>query len=245
MNEQSVGADSAVSPRSASRWEDYIDVFFSPTELFRRRAHDAVAPPLLTLLGLSVVFYLVLLPANLMVMRVSVADNPQAAEMMAGRVGTIMAAVGAIGQPLMYLLILSFTAGLLWIVGRFADVRIEFSRALLITTYGGFIFLLAQIAAGVLIMVLGEGNVDIVRSMSFGPLRFIGDEDMNKLALALLGRIDVFAIWQAVIWGIGLRVVYNLSTQRAALIAAVVWLLTTVPNLIGFALSTAGGSPQG
>ncbi|HUF51936.1 MAG TPA: YIP1 family protein [Longimicrobiales bacterium] len=243
MNDPGVAADTAPAPQTVSRWEDYIDVFFSPVELFRRRAADRVAPPLLTLLALSVVLYLVLLPANMMIMRASVAENPQAAEMMAGRLGTFMAIAGSIGQPIMYLFILTLTAILLWITGRFADVRIEFSRAMLIATYGGFIFLLAQTVALALIMVLGADSIDMVRSMSFGPLRFTGTTDMNKLVLAFIGRIDLFAIWQAAIWAIGLRTVYQLSTRRAAIIAAVVWLLLTIPNLVGLLLSGLSGAP--
>jgi hypothetical protein len=243
MNEQTVAADSPPAPTNVSRWEDYIDVFFSPTELFQRRAHDRVAPPFLTLLGLSVLFYLVLLPANAMIMRASVATNPQAAEMMAGRMGTLMTVFGAIGQPIMYAIITLFTAILLWIVGRFADVRIEFSRAMLIAVYGGFIFLIAQVAALVLVMVMGEDSINMVRSMSFGVLRFIGDLEMNKVLLAFLGRIDLFAIWQAVIWAIGLKVIYKLSTKHAALIAGIVWFLMTLPNLLGFLASGMGGGP--
>ena len=66
---------------------------------------------------------------------------------------------------------------------------------------------------------------------------------MNKLLLAFLGRIDVFAIWQAIVWAIGLRVIYNISMKRAAIIAAVVWFLLTVPNLLAFAASGMSGGP--
>ena len=245
MTDPTVAEDSTTAaPKPASRWEDYIDVFFSPTELFRRRANDRVLPPLMTLLLLSLVFYFVLLPANMMILRSSLAQNPQAAEMMSGRAGTFMAIAGSIGQPIVYLIMTAFTAFLIWLVGRFADVRTEFSRAMLIATYGGFIFMLAQIVALTLVMVMGEDSIDMVRSMSFGPLRFIGDADMNKLVLALVGRIDIFALWQAFVWAVGIRVIYNVSMTRAAVIAGFVWLLLTIPNVIGFALG-AGASQTG
>jgi hypothetical protein len=243
MDEQTVAADTPPVPQKASRWEDYIDVFFSPTELFQRRSRDRLAPPLLTLLALSVVFYFVLLPANMMIMRASVASNPQAAQMMSGTMGTIAAIFGAISQPIVFLVFTTLTALLLWIVGRFADVRTEFSRAMLIATYSMFIFMLAQILALVLVMVMGQDSVNMARVNSFGPLRFIGDPEMNKLALAFLSRVDLFAIWQAVIWAIGLRVTYNISMKRAGIIAAIVWFLMTVPSLLAFAAGGLGGGP--
>jgi hypothetical protein len=243
MNEQTVAADTPPTPQKASRWEDYIDVFFSPTELFQRRGRDRLGPPLWTLVGLSIVFYFVLLPANMMIIRASVATNPQAAEAMSGNMGTIAAVFGAISQPIVYLFFTALTAILLWITGRFADVRIEFSRAMLVATYSMFIFMLAQVLALVIVIVMGEDSVNMARVNSFGPLRFIGEPDMNKLVLAVLSRVDLFAIWMAVIWAIGLREIYHLSTKRAAIIAAIVWLLMTVPSLLAFAAGGLGGEP--
>lgn len=242
MADHTVAADTA-APQKTSRWEDYIDVFFSPAELFRRRAADRVAPPLLTLLFLSIVVYFLLLPANRMIMQAGIAAaNPQVLEQMNGPAGTIMAIFGGITQPIMYFIFVVITAFLLWITGRFADVRIDFSRAMLIATYGSFIYLLSQILLLVLIMIQGEGSIDMVRSMSWGPLRFMGDADMNKALLAFLSRIDVFAFWQAIVWAIGVRVIYNVSTLRAGIIAAVVWLLQAVPALLAFA--AGGAAPQ-
>lgn len=228
-----------------SRWEDYIDVFFSPTELFARRAADRVAPPLLTLLALAVVFYFLLLPANTIMMRAAMGDNPQALEAM-GQFGLIMQIAGGFVIPITYLIVLGFTAALLWLLGRIAEIRTDFSRTMLVATYAGFVYLLAQIAASVGIIIHGDAGLDVIRDTSFGVLRFVGDADMNQTVAAALRRLDIFALWQAALWAIGIRVIYQVGMMRAGLVAAVTWIAFAVPGMIMGALGFgAGGTPQG
>src|SRR5687767_3194522 len=136
----------------AARWEDYVDVFFSPAELFRRRARDSVLPPLLTLLALAVAFYLLLLPANAMITRAAMASNPRAGEISPNAMRLLQVA-GAIIVPISYVLFIAFTAALLWLVGRFAEIRADYSRTMLIATYGGFILLLSQLVSGALVLL--------------------------------------------------------------------------------------------
>jgi hypothetical protein len=231
MDEQLATHEPAEETAPPSRWEDYIDIFISPVELYRRRAHDRLAPPLVTLLLLSLAFYLVLLPAQGMIMRTSLAQNPDAAAAME-RFTTAFLLVGSIAVPITYLVIVGFAAFMLWLVGRFAEIRTEFSRTMLIATYAGFVFLLAQIAGSVALLLHGEAGLDVVRHMSFGPLRFLGDADMNPVTMALLRRFEIFTIWQVVLWGIGIAVVYGTSRARAAITAFMTWLLLAVPSVI-------------
>jgi hypothetical protein len=223
-------------PQAASRWEDYIDVFFSPAELYRRRAHDRVAPPLLTLLLLGLVFYFVMLPANRMIMFASLPDDPNAAAAVE-QMGTILQLVGGIFVPITYVVVLGVAAFLLWLVGRFAEMRTVFNRTMLIATYAGFVYLLAQVAGGLSVMLHGEAGLDVIRHTSFGPLRFVGHQEMNPVAMGLLRRFDIFNLWQAVLWGIGLSVIYRATRAQAAITAAAAWLLFAIPGIIGAALT--------
>lgn len=225
-----------------SRWEDYVDVFLSPAELFQRRAADRVAPPLITLLALSVAFYFILLPANGMAMRASVGESAEAAEMME-RFGTLFQMLGSIFVPITYLIMLAVVAALLLVVGRFAEIRTAWSRTFLIATYGGFIYLLAQVAAGVSILVHGEAGLDVVRHVSFGPLRFLGHADMEPVLTAILRRFDLFILWQAVVWGIGVSVIYRVSRARGMAVAFATWALMTIPAVV-LAMIGLGQGPQ-
>jgi hypothetical protein len=230
--------------QQASRWEDYIDIFFAPAELFRRRAADRVAPPLITLLVLSVIVYIAMLPATGMIMRSTTAAQPEAAEAIE-RMGGVLQVIGGISVPITFAIVIAGAAFVLWLVGRVAEIRTDFSRTMLIATYAAFIYLLAQIAGYTAILIHGEAGLDIIRHMSFGPLRFVATDGMNPVILALLRRLEIFAIWQALLWGVGIAVIYRTSRVQAAVTAAATWILVAIPGIImaalGFGPKAAGG----
>jgi hypothetical protein len=179
-DEQVVTAEETAAGRT-SRWEDYIDIFFSPAELYRRRAQDRVGPPLVTLLLLGVFFYFVMLPANRIIMQ--------------------------------------------------------------ITTYAAFVYLLSQVAGGVAVLLHGEG-LDLIRHTSFGPLRFVGHPEMDPVMSAVLRRFDLFTLWQTVLWGVGIAVIYRVSRMQAAAMAGITWMLLALPAIV-MAASGFGQPPGG
>jgi len=219
----------------SSRWEDYIDVFMSPAELFRRRAADKVSVPLFTLFVIGIVLYFAMLPANQMIMRTAMAANPQGAEFME-RWGGIFSVVGAVTVPIIYSIMIFFGAAVLWLVGRFASVRIDYNRAALITTYAAYVAALGGTLALVAVILHGADGLDPVRHISLGPLRFLGSADMDPLQVALLRRFEIFTLWQTAIWAIGIREIYRTTTGKAALIAVVAWIIAGLPGIISAAL---------
>jgi hypothetical protein len=242
-DEQVVTAEAAPTERT-SRWEDYIDVFFSPAELYRRRAQDRVGPPLVTLLLLAVFFYFVMLPANRIIMQASIAANPEAAQALE-RMGTLLQILGSIFVPMTYLLVIASAAAVLLIVGRVLEIRTEFSRTMLIATYAAFTYLLAQVAGGVAVLLHGDAGLDLIRHVSFGPLRFVGHPEMNPVISAVLRRFELFTLWQTVLWGVGIAVIYRVSRMQAAATAGITWLLLALPAIImaaiGFGQPPGGG----
>lgn len=216
----------------ASWWEDPIDVLFSPVALFRRRRNARLLVPLLMLLGAGILVYFLMLPVTDIVMRQSMAENPEAAAAME-RFGLVFRIVGAIFAPVGLFIVLAWAALLLWGFGRLADLPTSFGRTLLIATYAGWVYIIAQILGAIIIIVLGGDAVtDLFSSLSFGVLRFTGTEGIPPTLVPLLGRLDVFVIWQAVLWGIGLSVFYGASRARAAAVAAGVWVLAALPEIL-------------
>jgi hypothetical protein len=221
------------APESSSRWEDLIDIYVAPAELYRRRADDRVGPPLFMLIGAAVVLYLVLLPANRLIIPATVPDDPQAAAFIE-QYGTLMHALGVVMVPVTMTLLVAFGALLLWLGARLAGVTLSPARSFLISTYAGYVLLLGQVAAAVLVLLQADGHIDIMRDLSLGPLRF-ADVDSTSAAVPLLRRFELFALWQAALWGVGIRHVAGATAGRAALIAGGAWLLYAVPPLL-FAL---------
>ena len=213
----------------ADRWEDYIDVFISPAELFRRRARGSLTHPMVTIALLSMVIYFVMLPLNSAMFEANT-QSPDAQEFME-QWGGLFRLAGGLLVPVTVLLGIAFASAMLWIGTRLASIEVDFRDTLLIATYAAFIYLLQSVAAGLSVM-LADPPLDQVRDLSFGVLRFTGGEGMNPLVIALLGRIDLFVLWQALVWVIGLRVLGRTSTGRAVAAAAVAWLLTGIPRAL-------------
>jgi hypothetical protein len=226
-------ADPPAEP--AARWEDYVDVFISPAALFRRRADDRATHPVLTLIGASVALYIVMLPANRRLLAQG-ASNPQAAAFLE-QWGGLFQVLGGLLVPVNVLLTVGFAAILLRGAAGMFDIPANLRQTFLIATYAGFIVLLSQISSGVLALLRG-GSIDPVRDLSFGVLRFLGDAAPAD-ARAWLGRLDLFAIWQAAVWAIGMHVVAGATRGRALASAAAAWLLFAVPGwLIGLVTPT-------
>jgi hypothetical protein len=221
-----------------SRWEDLVDVFIAPGELFRRRADDRVAPALLMLLGATVILYLVLLPANRLIMGATATD-PQAAEFME-QYGTLFQLLGVVFVPVTTLAMVAFGALLIWLFAKLASVNMPADRAFLISTYAGFVLLLGQVAGAVLVLVQSGGAIDITRDLSLGPLRFM-IVDAQSPIVPLLRRFELFSIWQAALWGVGVRHVGRTGTGTAAVVATLAWASYAIPTLLFAMLSPARG----
>ncbi len=216
----------------ASWWEDPIDVITSPVELFQRRRNAPLGPPLGMIVAGAVVAYLIMLPVTGMVMEAQMAANPEAAAAME-RFGTIFRVVGALFAPIGLLFVLAWTALLLWGFGRLLDVPAGFSRALLIAVYAAWIVLIGQLLGGVILMITGASAIDdLASAISFGVLRFTGTDGIPRTVVPLLSRLDLFALWQAALWAIGLSTIYRISRGRAAVIALVVLVLSALPEVL-------------
>ena len=227
---------------AASWWEDPIDAVISPVALFDRRRTAALGIPILMIVFGAILAYVVLLPVTSMVMEAQAASNPQAAQAMQ-QYGTVFRLVGAVFAPIGMLLILAWIGLLLWGFGRLFDVRIIYSRALLIAVLAAWVSVIGQILGGVVLMLTGaDPGADMMSAISFGVLRFTGSEGIPRTLVPLLGRLDVFALWQAALWAIGISTIYRVPRSRGFLIAACVLVLSALPEVL-LALLPQPGAP--
>ncbi len=214
-----------------SRVDDYIDIFVSPGQVFVRRTAEEWVQPFVVLLIVSVVLYIVSLPANTVAMQAAAASNPQAAEAMQ-RMGGILRLVNGIIVPVAVAVLTLLIATGLWLAARAFDVPVGFKGALLVAVFSGFIGIPQSLARTASILLSNrDGVVDMTRDASFGILRFWGS-DASPVLQGLLSRFDIFTIWQAAIWAIGLAVLGKVSKGRGIAAAALIWLLAAVPVMV-------------
>jgi hypothetical protein len=235
------GSASAPTPAPASRWEDFIDIFYAPAQVFARRATSGFGIPMLVV---TVLIALIAI-ANSGVMQpimdaefarttaATMRKNPQiTAEMMQkGRaIGESIAKYGAfIFIPVGIFL----TALALWICGKFVDAKESLSAAMMVVSYAFMPRVLESVLNGVQGLLLDPATLNGRFKLSLGLGRFLDPDTASPVLLALLGRVDVFTIWVTVLLVIGLSVTGRIPRSRAAVAGVLVWVLGALPALLG------------
>lgn len=226
---------------SGSRWDDYLDVYAAPRDVFDRRRDAGWGHPFAVLVIASVALYYLLLPMNAAVMEAVMAQQAEGAAQPPANVVNVMKWVGGLFVPFNMAILLVIWAGILWGVARLADIAVTFRQGLVIAVYSAFVMIVQSIVS-VGLVLLQKDDLDVPGDLSLGVLRFAGEEVPAVLA-ALIGRVDLFAIWMAVLWGVGLYVIGRTTKGRAALAAGIAWLLAALPAMLMALLQ--GAAQQG
>ena len=231
--------DTAVeaSPAAGSRWEDLVDAFFSPVELFARRANDSWLKPFLLLVAVSVALYYVFLPINALIWEAAMIENaPAGADLERVRQGAqFMKYFGGLFVPFGYGIVILFTALGLKFGSALFEPAARWREAFIIATYSMFVAIPQQILGSLLVFIKSRNGSVEMRDASFGALRFV--EQPDAFMRAVLGRIDLFPVWSAILCAIGLVVIVRMPRTKAIAVAAISWLVVALPGLVGAAFS--------
>ncbi|HEX6201767.1 MAG TPA: YIP1 family protein [Thermoanaerobaculia bacterium] len=224
---------------ATSPWGRPLGVLVSPQPTFRSLAErPSWLPPLVILLLLVVAGQLLAVPKIDMEAAVREAlerqnqpVNDEQVEQMAAMQSKFAVACSI---PL-FAVGLVVAALLVWGLANAAGGEIGFVRSFAVTLHG----LMPNAVASLLSIpvILGLQEIDpgeAQRGLLASHLAAFAPEDTSAWLLALLARIDVFAIWSLVLLVIGLRTVGRLSTAAATGVVLVVWLLW-----VGFNVGTA------
>jgi hypothetical protein len=228
------------SPKAASRWEDFIDIFYAPSSVFARREHAGFGIPMLVVTLLVGAIFL----ANMGVMQPvmdaefaratasAMRRNPQiTAEMMqkSRAIGETFARIG----PFIVMPVMMFLTGLfLWLVGRFFEARQTLAAAVMVASYAYVPRVVEAVVNGVQGLLMDPASLNGRYRLSLGPARFFDPDVASPVLLAFLGRLDLITIWVTVLLAIGLAVTGKIPRGRAAAAAAIVWLIGAVPGVL-------------
>ena len=155
-------APAAPPPERAALWEDFLEIFIKPADVFERRRASGFAIPLLVLTVLFAVLFFGLKGAfqpmmdaeNARAIARVMAKNPQITEeMMAGNraMGEKMAPLMVmIGVPIAVLFVGLFT----WGAGKMVGAATTLGAATMIATYSYFPRLLELLVSGAQVLLL-------------------------------------------------------------------------------------------
>ncbi len=220
----------------ASVFEDFIDIFTSPAEVFQRRMGANVWLQMLVLTVLAVVMFLVtrsiLAPIFDAEMARAFAKNPgmtadqiESGKAMAAKIGPIAIAISI---PIS----MFFTGLFVWLCGKIFGAKQAFGDAVMVATYAWIPRLLAFVVAAVMGAMMDASKMVGLFSASLSVGKFLDPDTTSRAMYILAGRIDLFVIWQTVLLAIGLSVTGKITRSQAYIAAAIVWLIGTGASMM-------------
>lgn len=222
-----------------SRWEDFVDVFFSPAELFRRRTGGDFGLALLVFFVAATALYFATRSAMAPVFDAEwqrgaaammkanpslTAEQMAAGRTMAERFGGVAIIVGA---PIGALLL----GAVVWLAARLVGTTLSYAQGATIATFAMFPRLLESIVSAAQAAFLNEATITSRFSVSLGVGRFLSPDQVSPVVMALLGRIDLFTLWVTALIVVGIKVIGKTTTAQAVLGGALVWLIGALPTL--------------
>lgn len=233
-------ATTTPAPERAAWWEDFLDIFYSPSQVFERRRDSGFLVPLVVLVTVAVTLVLIGRPVlqpvydSEMVRGLTMAARsnpnitPERIEQMRSvnaKLLPVYAGFGTLLAPLVVGLVL-------WAAARAVEARITVGAACMVATFAFFPRLLEGLLNIVQGYVLDPATLDSHYRLTLGPARFFGADTTSPIVLALLGRLDVFTIWVTVLLAIGLSVVARIPRARAAAAAVLVYIAGALPSIL-------------
>lgn len=215
----------------ASFFEDYIDILYAPSAVFARRANSGFG---LHLLIISLVTALLMFVNRGVFTQIfdaqytarmaeMMASNPQLTQEQLEGARGISATIGMVVSYIITPIMLLIFGLVLWVIARVVGARLSVKQSMLVTTLASVPRILGLIAMSMQVAFMDTSNVTNMGQISIGPARFmeVSASPLYKFATGW----DVFAIWNAVLIGIGIAVIGKVAGARAAIAAAIVFLL--------------------
>jgi hypothetical protein len=143
--------------------------------------------------------------------------------------------IGFYATPLV-LTIAAFLSGLLLMLsGKLLQAPLRFGQGVLIATLATMPRLIGFVLSAILALFSDAQNARSLYDLSMGPMRFLDPLTMSPVLVQLLSGIDLFSLWQLVLFGIGVSAMARVTTSTGFIAGLLAWVLGTAIPLV-FAL---------
>ena len=228
------------SPEKSSVFEDFIDIFYAPASVFARREKSGYGMQLLIVCVLAALFAFATRSISAQIFDVefqrgvakAMAQNPQITmdqmNSMRGIQEKIFGFASYIFTPIGVFILALFT----WVAAKIVSAKIDYQQAVLIVTLAWVPRLLGQLVVTVQGLLMDPSTITSMYDVMLTPARFMDAETGNSKVIALVGNIEVFAIWYAVLVGIGIATIAKVPRSKGYTAAAIVFVVTSLPALL-------------
>lgn len=231
MTDPTIGeAPSGAVPPKAAAWEDVLDIYYAPREVFERRRDGKYLIPILVLCVVSMLIFVLSAQINEALQDAEFArvirQNAMTADQAAGAkaMGKKIAALAIYLIPV-FVAIGAWVSGLIiLLLGNAMGGKLNFAQATTIAVFGSMPELLGRILMGVQGIFLGTDKIVHRYSYSISAARFL-PADVSNWALKFCSLLDPFVIWGLFLVGFGAYIIGKMEKEKAAVLAVVVALV--------------------
>jgi len=227
------------APAKASFWEDAIDIFFSPADVFRREENKSFWPPmLLVALAIGIIVFVTfntlepIFDAEFTRSTAKqMAANPQvtADQLAVGKkIGMNVARYGITVIILATMFVIGFVS---WLLGKLVGSAQTLHAALVVAAWSYFPRVLGSIIGGIQGLVLDSSKFTSQLSISLSPARFMDPDGPNPILYQLAGRFDLITIWVTILLAVGMYVTGKVSKGRATIFGVLIWIVGGLPAI--------------
>jgi len=227
------------TPRAAI-WEDFIDIFYAPSDVFRRRENGNFFIPLAVItLMCGVLFYLNSGALQPMfdaefdrAMAVAMRQNPNIPPEALDRMRSFATRMQMVAVFVFIPLAIFGVGVVTWLAGKLVEAKETFGAALVVGAYAYAPRILDGVLQGLQGLFLDPADLDGRFRVSLGIGRFFDPDTTSPLLLAFVGRLDLITLWITVLVAIGLCVTGRIPMKKAAIAAAIVWFVGGLPLIL-------------
>jgi Yip1 domain len=229
------------APSKAGLWEDFVDIFYTPSSVFARRSDGKFGLALLFLVIVGTVLFFVTKNAMSPIMdaeftrqtAAAMRKNPTiTAEQMASS-RNFFEMLGPVFFAVVLTISVFGTGVILWLVGKLFDAKESVTAAIMIATYSEVPRIVQILTNAAQALIMSPEKLNAANSVGFNLARFMNPDTTSPVMIALGARVDLFTIWVTVLLAIGLHVVGKVSKQQAYIAAAITWVVGALPALFG------------
>ncbi len=232
-------AAAAPKPTQPSLFDDFLEMFYRPADVFRRRQNSSVWPPLLIVaISIAVIFiftYNALQPvfdaeftrATTAAMR----KNPQITQEMMDKMRGAQENIARYGLGVIMLVTMWVMGTVAWLVGKLVGAKQSYHAALVVAAWSYVPRIVGVLINGIEGLVMDPSKMTGQLALSLSPARFLDPDTANPLVLQLLGRLDLITIWVTVLLSIGLYATGKVSKGKAVTFGILIFIIGSLPAL--------------
>lgn len=232
-------AAAAPTPAQPGFFDDVLEMFYKPADVFRRRQNASVWPPLLLVaIAIAVIMYFTFNALQPVFdaeftrgAAAAMKKNPQITQEMMDKSRGFQEIGVRYFTGLVMLIVMWLVGSVAWLVGKLVGSKQTYHAALVVAAWSYVPRILGALINGIEGLLMDPAKLTGQFSISLSPARFLDPDTANPLLLQMLGRLDLITIWVTVLLSIGLYATGKVSKGKAVAFGILFFIIGSLPSL--------------